>query len=162
MIGWLVALLAVLVVYGAAMWVKPTRRDREQADLRAKAMQKGLKIQHRYVSDTSISGRINKLSTAMIFYRLPVKRDDENPVTLLRSTGESGIYLPDGWIWEEDTRLNDAILNPIVDRISTWPEGFTGLDLAPDSIGIGWQERVPEELDLLISELHWLKSIIDQ
>lgn len=149
----LIVIVSIMMVYGTVMWVRPSARDRLLSSLRMDAIHSGIKVQQCLIEDLSIEGRINKLSRSVMFYR-KLNNDSNRPtVSILRTTGESGIYLPEGWSWEHGKRLERPVLNQLTELITSQPDSVTGFELSPGYVGISWDERNLEQLNKISSDL---------
>ena len=154
MIPVVIAVLSVLVVVGAIMWVRPSQTDLRQSRLRQQVLQKRYKVQQRRIPDLSIQGRIDKSERAQIFYRKYRLKDEAQPWCVLRTSGESGIYLPDGWAWEGQSRAEGEWMQWLKTSLSALPESIGALELAPEFFGIAWDERDESQLQQV---LDWLE-----
>ncbi len=159
MIAWAVVILSVFMVYGTVMWVRPSAKDRRLADLRLKAMKAGVKVQQGHIDDLSVDGRVNKLSRHVYFYRLLKNHSRRPTATLLRTTGESGIYLPDGWTWERGCRLSTDLTALIVPILADQPDTVFALEMSPGYVGIAWDERDIEQLPKVLDDLKRLLTL---
>ena len=130
-----IVVLSIMMVYGTVMWVRPSAKDRRLADLRMKALKAGIKVQQGHIDDLSIEGRVNRASRPVLFYRLLKNNPDRPTVTLLKTTGESGIYLPDGWAWEHDKRLPADAIQSITPFLVSLPDSVFGVEMSPGYVG---------------------------
>jgi len=136
-----VIIVSILVVAGSIMWVQPSSRDKMLADLRMKAIKRGIKVQQCHIDDTSNEGRIKQWSRSVMSYRKLVNNAQRATVTVLRTNGESGIYLPDGWVWENDERLGRLQLSQVFELIQKLPPSIISLEFTPGYVGIAWEEN---------------------
>jgi hypothetical protein len=154
-----IVILSILMVYGTVMWVKPSAKDRRLAELRMNALKDGIKVQQGHIDDLSIDGRVNRASRQVFFYRLLKNSADRPTVTLLRTTGESGIYLPDGWAWEQNKRLPPERIQPMTPFLLSLPESVFGIEMSPGYVGIAWDERDPSQFDQVKQDLSTLLTL---
>ncbi|AJQ95359.1 hypothetical protein [Gynuella sunshinyii] len=139
------------------MWVKPSAKDKRLAALRMQALADGLHVQSCQIQDLSIDGRLNKLSRSAFSYRRYTKRDTGHSLLLLRTSGESGIYLPDSWVWGTGQRLEEAQAQSLTSLLQQLPESIMGIELTHDYVGVIWDEYNPDEYpqvkQLLLSDI---------
>lgn len=159
MIAWGIVVLSVFMVYGTVMWVRPSAKERRLADLRLQALKAGVKVQQGHIDDLSVNGRVNKLSRHVYFYRRLKNHPTRPLVTLLRTTGESGIYLPDGWTWERSNRLNASLNALMLPILAAQPPSVFALEMSPGYVGIAWDERDIEQLPTILIDLDRLLSL---
>lgn len=135
--------LIFFTMVGSLMWVMPNKAEKRLASIRTYGISKGLRITSIKAPDLSLEGRIDgkfKLYTA---YKkgMPRKKGAAEYV-VLRTTGESGYGLIDGWRFEEPSfRLQgtDLVrLNEALERLPAWTDL---LAILPDGIAIGFDER---------------------
>lgn len=154
-----VILASILVIVGAVLWVKPSPRERRLAQLRQQALMDGFKVQQRRVPDLSIEGRVNGQETHLTFYRKYCKSNFDQIYNILRTTGESGIHLPVGWIWEENLRLPENKRSPVQHLLSELPESVLGIELAPDYVGVAWDERSKDTYPQIVELLRQIGNL---
>lgn len=157
--AFVIVVLSIMMVYGTVMWVRPSAKDRRLADLRMQALQAGIKVQQGHIDDLSIDGRVNRASRPVFFYRMLKNNPDRPTVTLLKTTGESGIYLPDGWAWEHDKRLPANGIQSITPFLVSLPESVFGVEMSPGYVGIAWDERDPSQFEQLKLDLNTLLAL---
>lgn len=143
--GALILILPILVVAGAFMWLKPSKREQELAKLRSNALVRGLRIGSLKVPDLSEYGRINQKQEIVTIYQKSLRepRDETSRFTVVRTTGESGAYLPDEWAWHQRHLLDEAQYGVLADWLRKLPESVTVVALARDSVALSWDERDP-------------------
>jgi hypothetical protein len=156
---WIVVLLSVAMVMGGIAYAQPTPRQKIIAKLRTKAIQSGFKISEIKVSDTSVEGRINQdKMTATVYRKLLTNEDVLNlskTILIQRTSGENGIYLPEGWAWESGERLTQQQVEPLHEFILALTDNFSGIELSKMSLGLLWNERGEfDDCTALIKSLH--------
>lgn len=154
-----IVILSIMMVYGTVMWVRPNAKDRRLADLRMQALRAGIKVQQGHIDDLSIDGRVNRSSRTVFFYRLLKNNPDRPTVTLLKTTGESGIYLPDGWMWEHDKRLSAKSIESLSPFLVSLPESVFGVEMSPGYVGIAWDERDTSQFEQIKADLNRLLTL---
>ena len=142
---WLIIAISIALVVGGMAWVRPSPRQSFLAKLRMQALQQGYKVAQIRVSDTTVLGRVNDESIAVIVYRLFLSEAQQLPLAqgglILRTSGESGIYLPDGWTWADKKPLSREFIEPLCAFIAALLPSVTGIELNDKSIGLIWNER---------------------
>lgn len=135
--------MVFLALTGSLLWVMPSKAEKRMAEIRAYGIAQGMRITSISAPDLSVEGRIenkNKLYTA---YKLGVPRRKDAPeYILLRTTGESGYGLVDGWRWEKpEYRLTGNALTRLNDALLEMPPWTDLLAILPDGVAIGFDER---------------------
>lgn len=158
--GSLIFILPILVIAGAFMWLRPSKRDQALARLRSDALVRGFRIGSMKVPDLSEYGRTQQKKEIVTIYQkrlLALPHDDGPGFTVLRTTGESGAYLPDGWAWHQRHLMTDSLYDVLASQLVKFPESVTLVSLSSDSIALSWDERDPqvsfEKLDAWLQEL---------
>lgn len=147
MTAFLAILLPVLVVVGAFTWMQPSKRDQQLAKMRSEALVAGFQISSLKVLDLTEHGRINKLKRIVTVYQKPLaaeKNDDPIRFTAVRTTGESGVYLPEGWAWELRENLTEADYRQLSILLNEMPDSVEVLNLDRTSVSISWDEKDSE------------------
>ena len=135
--------LIVLSMAGSLMWVMPSKADRRMAEIRAYGISLGLRVTSITAPDLSIEGRIDKKKKIYTAYKLGAPRVKGAPeYILLRTTGESGYGLIDGWRWEKpEYRLTGTDLVRLNNALKRMPPWTDLLAILPDGVAIGFDER---------------------
>lgn len=139
-----VFLLPVLIVVGAFMWMKPSRRDQYLAKLRASAIGHGFKLGSLRVPDLTEFGRVNEKYQIVTLYQKTIVVADKEvhpTLTVLRTSGQSGAFLPDGWQWERRNGLSDQQYQELSDLLELLPLSVNTLDVSRETLGLSWDER---------------------
>lgn len=134
---------AILVLAGAFMWLRPSRRDQHLNTLRTAALTAGFKLDSIRIPDTSIEGRLADKSSLTTLYRLlhRFEKDKAPRFTVQRTTGVSSAFLPDGWKWADEHRPSEAVTQVLHGFLVSLPEAYLVLDAQPDGVGLVWDER---------------------
>lgn len=134
---------ASLLMIGAFLWVKPSPRDKHLAMLRASALREGLKVHTITLDDTSEYGRVQAKRRMLAVYCLPhqFEKHSNMAFTVLRTTGESGAFLPQGWKWANHRRTPETVRAALADFIEGLPESYLALEVRMNSVGFVWDER---------------------
>lgn len=155
-------ILPILVVAGAFMWLRPSQRDQYLAKLRSDALINGLKISSLKVPDTSEYGRVENLKAIVTLYEQTLEFDERAlcRFTVIRTTGEAGVYLPEGWLWQERQALNDNQYDYIAKWLVALPTSVSAVHLDASSVGVSWDEKDPEISFQRLKD--WLNQLSEQ
>lgn len=145
MTGFLAIVLPLLIVVGSFMWLKPSPRDQHLSQLRSDALGDGFRIGSLRVPVLSEYGRVNEQFEIVTLYQKSLRVDDavKPTFTVVRTTGESGAYLPNGWQWDGRSDLTDAHYAALKRLLETLPESLSVIDVSRELIGISWDEKDP-------------------
>lgn len=157
--GILIVLLPLLIVMGAFMWLRPSRSDQRLAQLRNTAINQGFRLGSLKVSDTSEEGRVRGKKSIVTLYQLSVEliKDDRLFLTVLRSSGESGAYLPEGWVWDHREGMTEHQYEQLHSLLASLPENVRVFNVSQGLIGLSWDELDPnpeyDQFKLWLTEL---------
>lgn len=162
MLANLIIVFAILTLAGAFMWLKPSAYDRRLSQVRSAALGQGLKLYSLKVPDTSVEGRVGNKHELRTLYRLlhPFSKAQAPSFTLLRTTGVSSAFLPDGWVWADDKRASDRQLSVLIDFLIELPQHYNLVDAQADGVGVGWDEGGIDQLPAVRETLQRLASIL--
>lgn len=160
----LIIVFAILTVAGAFMWLKPSAHDRHLSQMRSAALSQGFKLFSLTVPDTTVEGRVgDKREVRTLYRRLHAFSKDQAPsFTVLRTSGVSSAFLPDGWIWADDKRASDSQMPALVAFLETLPDSVTLLDAQADGVGLSWDESDIDQLPAVRETLQQLASILSR
>lgn len=135
--------LVVLSLTGSLLWVMPSKAEKRLAEIRAYAVTQGLRVTSITGPDLSLEGRLEKKNKIYTAYKIGMPRVRGAPeYILLRTTGESGYGLIDGWRWEKpEFRLTGAALDRLNQALAQMPLWTDLLAILPDGVAIGFDER---------------------
>lgn len=165
--AFLIAMASCLLVIGAFLWLKPSKRDQHLAHLRTRAITQGFLISSVKLPDTSEHGRVNQLHRIETLYRLSLEIDtDVEQVaqqalrfTVQRTSGESGIYLPESWVWQERHNIDHSLYAIIAEYLAQLPEDISAVLVSQAFVGLVWSENT-QRIDLpnILEQLQQLAS----
>lgn len=158
----IIAVLSILVVAGAFMWLQPSARDKYLARLRSEAITSGFLIGSIRLPDTSEYGRVKSLYRIETLYQLSIELIDDDNVafTVVRTSGESGAFLPDGWTWEHRASMNQSVYQAVSALLVNLPLSVEAVVVKKDTVGLVWDEKSPElTLDWIKTKLTAVASI---
>jgi len=64
--------------------------------------------------------------------------------TVLRTSGEAGTYLPEGWAWDERQGLSETQYEQLHRVLTSLPASIQLISLSSGSISLNWDEKDPE------------------
>jgi len=136
-------ILAILLIVGSFMWLKPSPRDQFLAKLRSSALTHGFRLGSLRVPDTSAYGRVKQRFQIVTLYQIPLQLvvGPSCQFTFLRTTGEAGPYLPEGWAWDEREGLSESQYEQLNRVLTSLPAAIQLISLSSGSIGLNWDER---------------------
>lgn len=165
----LVAGVLILSAVGSLLWAVPSKSDRRRADMRTHAMQSGLSVTTLAIPDTSMRGRIERRQRLVTAYkkRAPgASRAVLPELLVLRTEGEHGYGLPEGWVWREsDFRLRGHQLRHLLESLEGLPDWVECFAVLSDGIAMAIEEyegetRVNELASLLGARADRLYEVI--
>ena len=143
--GLVIAILAMLLVLGSFLWMRPSPRDQFLSKLRSQALMSGFRISSLKLPDMSESGRINHHQEIITIYvkTLAVVKQTSIPYTVMRTTGEAGIYLPGGWDWHNRRDLSEPLMKSIGHFVASLPISVSVVTVDQSQASISWDEKDP-------------------
>lgn len=158
---WAVIILIMLSLIGSIMWVKPTPRQRFQAQLRAKAKPLGLQVQMVRLTAPRGKGETEPRQYSAMAYRLPRLNVDKKTANTIvpwhafkvESIANNG--LPEGWSWGfGENVLSEEALTLLKDIIDVLPNGTSSIESTPIQATVHWDEEGDfDDLDLIKEQL---------
>lgn len=140
--GYVVAILAILIIVGSALWLRPSPAERRQAQLRLLARQLGIDVRLTALPQCRRARVREERPEHGVVYRLPIfdpAAAAVPPYLLCRENAESA------WSAEVDAPLAPA-LQTLVDRVSAdLPRDAVALELGPAGPAVYWKERGDED-----------------
>jgi hypothetical protein len=135
-------IVPILIVAGAFLWMRPSPRDQQLAKLRSQALVNGLRLASVKVPDTSEFGRVNDVQTIITIYQISLVliEADTCSFIVLRTTGESGAYLPEGWQWVQRTQMTEANYRALNGFLSNLPASVSAISLDSEHVSLNWDE----------------------
>ena len=163
-VEWLILFGAACLIIGSFSYMKPTPKQKREAKIRMKAIHLGLRIKQLNMPDLSITGRVNKTKAPLVFFQLhvPAKVGAEKRIEITnkwiiqRTTGESGIYLKEGWDWNLRSTEN-KVVTFLDDFLKTQNEHIQAIEVNSYYVAISWNERPNDEyIEVLMKDLETL------
>ncbi|MCJ8313720.1 MAG: hypothetical protein HRU38_15775 [Saccharospirillaceae bacterium] len=160
-VEWLVLFGAACLIIGSFSYMKPTPKQKREAKIRMKAIHLGLRIKQLDMPDLSVTGRVNNTKAPLLFFQLQVpakvgaeKRIElENRWIIQRTTGESGIYLQEGWAWNLRS-TEKTVIEFLEEFLKTQNEHIQAIEVNKYYVAISWDERPNDEYtDTLMQDL---------
>ena len=105
----------------------------------------GFRISSLKIPNTSELGRIDDSKEIVTIYlkNLTVVKHPPPHYTVIRTSGEAGIYLPDGWQWHERVGLSEELMNRIAGFVVTLPNSVSVVTVDKTQAAISWDEKDP-------------------
>ena len=138
--GLILILLAIVMVVGPIMLMKPSAGQKKIADLRQVAAKMGLKVR----LDTYISG--NQKQSVAVYSLFEDLLEDTGCYLLWRKNYAHGIHFHQDWEWQKLASDNPANLSPEqLERVHLWLESLAkevvGVEINKRLVGLWWQEQ---------------------
>ncbi|MBU2863192.1 hypothetical protein KO489_05010 [Reinekea forsetii] len=163
--GIVVIIVSMLVVVGSFMWMRPSPRDQYLSKIRSEALMTGFRIGSMKVPDTSEEGRIGEVNCIVTIYakNLEVIKGRSVSYTVIRTSGESGIYLPDGWQWHEREDMPQALMEQVALLVKPLPLSITLITVSDSQSALSWDEKDPQvTFDVLSQILSHAASLVNR
>lgn len=138
----LIVVFIVLSLMGSALWIKPSRRDREKMNLRMSARKHGILVQLTSVDLPDKWDKVtNKVSvSAYRKYRAKPLKDFAS-VNLYTHEVWKHETLCDGWFSSRSIDLEQSTL-ALLER---YKEVFLAIEVRPEGVSLYWTERGDEQ-----------------
>ncbi|WP_027859129.1 hypothetical protein [Marinobacterium jannaschii] len=150
---WLIIAAVTMSLVGSMMWVMPSKRQRQQADLRTRARSLGFQVQLSRITAPRAEGESEAEHYNTAGYRLlrigeNGKKVQTEPWHIFRVRSVRNEGLPEGWSWSVGERLlSEGQLDILRDMLSQLPQGISSVESTPLYVTLYWDER-GEESDL--------------
>ncbi|WP_136679482.1 hypothetical protein [Neptunomonas sp. XY-337] len=159
-----IIVFVVLSLIGSAMWMMPTRREKEQAKLRMKARQEGFQVQLVRLTAPRAQGELDEETRTVPGYRLlrtNIERRlaEELPAwQVFRVTSIANEGLPSDWSWKLGERVLDTEQLAVLEQVlSGLPRDVVALESTPIQVTAFWREDSGDEsLDKIKVQLNRL------
>ncbi|MCK7597328.1 hypothetical protein M0G74_08595 [Microbulbifer sp. CAU 1566] len=153
-----VIILAVALVIGPVMWLKPSSRDRKLAELRQGAASAGLKVQMQPLPASQGQG-----NAAVYFsqWRNPRRLQTGWGLELQRMSHE--MHFDGLWDWRKGRQPPEAAMSPLKELVSLLPSDATAIFANDSGLGVQWRERSGDSGFKAIQEaLASLRPVIEE
>lgn len=158
---WAIIILIMLSLVGSMMWVRPTPRQRFQAELRSKAKPLGFLVQMVRLTAPRAQGEMEAEQYSVMAYRLQRTHADKKAAGQLEpwhafhvsSIADTG--LPAGWSWGfGENVLSESALALLAEIIAALPVGVSSIESTPIQVTAHWNEEgTVEDLELIKGQL---------
>ncbi len=150
----LLVLLALCMVAGPILMLKPTRRQRNLAHLRARASALGLRVHLGHIEGEELG-----------VYQLPWPSTRNFTYSgrdwcLERKGYAHEIHINDFWYWQNGVEPTAAVVEYMRLQLAALPEGVKGIAGNSQGLGCFWDERGGESAQDRIQQ--WLGSAREQ
>ena len=158
---WAIIILVMMSLVGSMMWVLPSKRERFQAQLRAKAKPLGFQVQMVRMTAPRAKGETEPRQYSSMAYRLPrlnVNKKTANqiePWHAYRVESVANTGLPAGWSWDfGENVLSESALQLLAEIIDALPDDVTSIESTPIHATAFWDEHGSlEDLELIKGQL---------
>ncbi|RRJ84652.1 hypothetical protein [Aestuariirhabdus litorea] len=133
-------IIAVVVLYlvGTITWVMPSRRDKKQAAMRARAKQLGLQLQYKTKElPRGLDRGYGAVAYMQYIQPRPQPLEGATVLKLLRIPEEEG-QIPG---WTVSGAFMDEFLAPFEAVLAGFPADVFGVLVGPGAVAIEWQEK---------------------
>lgn len=157
--GLIVTALAMAVIVGALLWLRPSPREKRINTLHTAAFANGLKLRYESLPDMTADGRVREAKTAFTFFNREYQEKQGWPsYTVIRTEGECSKYLPEGWFLHHGAQLDrDTIERNLFDKLAQMPMEVTGVTQWPLGYGLAIDERKDIDVEQIKQWLDTLK-----
>ena len=131
-----VIILAVALVIGPVMWLKPSSRDRKLAELRQKAAAAGLKVQMQSLPEALGQGTA---ATYFCQWRNPRRLSTGWVLELQRVSHE--MHFNGQWDWRKGRAAPEAAQSALKELLAMLPTDATAVFANDSGLGVQWRER---------------------
>jgi len=155
----IVAAVAILVIIGSVMWLKPSPTQRRQTQMRLLARQLGLDVRLSGLPQTRRARVRQERPEQGVVYRWLQFGDNKNGLT--RDYVWCRDDVNSAWEIESTEGLSPALLAKIEAMFTEMPADARAVELAPHGPGIYWMERGGEEAVRGVQQmLHRLQQLL--
>ncbi|WP_346839886.1 hypothetical protein [Microbulbifer sp. SAOS-129_SWC] len=138
MAGWLpliIILLAVVLVVGPVMWLKPSSRDRRLADLRQRAARAGMSVQMQ-----PLPAALGEGSAAVYTQRWRDRRRLQLGWSLELQRMEHEMHFAGRWDWSGGRSAPEPAWEPLRELLAQLPRDACAVVASDSGLGVQWHE----------------------
>ncbi len=146
-----IIILAVAMVVGPVLMMRPTPAQKNQERLRAAAFAKGIRVAVRNLPQQA--SEIEKSASVPVYFFVPHNHKLNDDWFLLRTSYSHDIHFLHWWEWRGDMRASDPELAVLKQYLPALPESVRALSVGGQGVCIYWQERGGEKVLHQIIEL---------
>jgi hypothetical protein len=143
--------IAVALVVGPAMMMRPSPAQKNKARLRAIALAKNIRVTVRNLPQQPAESE--KPSPVPVYFIAPTDHQLDNDWFLLRASYTHEIHFLDFWVWQGDLRANEAEQTILRKYLPVLPESVRGVSVGSKGICVYWHEQGGDPALLQIIEL---------
>lgn len=147
----IIIVLAVALVVGPAMMIRPSPAQKNQTRLRAIALGKGIRITVRNLPQQSAESE--KPAPVSVYFIAPANHQLDDDWFLLRTSYTHDIHFLDSWAWQGNLRATAAEQAVLKKYLPLLPESVRGVSVGSKGVCVYWQERGGEPVLQQIIEL---------
>ncbi|MFI2810093.1 MULTISPECIES: hypothetical protein [Microbulbifer] len=161
MSGWLpvlIIILAIALVIGPVMWLKPSSRDRRLAGLRQRAAGAGMVVQMSRLPESQGQG-----TAAVYISRWEDPRRLETGWVLELQRMEHGMHFSGRWDWRGDKSAPRQAWPLLHELLDSMPPDALALHATQAGLGIQWREQSGDSgMDSLLGALEKFRPGIEE
>ena len=159
--GIVIVSLAVIMMVGPLMMMRPSKRQHRLANLRTLAHKHSLKVQLQTIleGDTLITP-FYELSWDSI--EQSIEQKNRPCWLLIKQDYSHGIHFHERWDWHEESPASKGIWNALRQQLDLLPDNIVGIRLSTSGLGCYWPERIKGKSDEDSIEFlkNWLHSTL--
>lgn len=154
---WVLVILAILIVVGSVVWVRPSPRDKKLATWRRDALVAGLKVSLQPLkAEPKHSGiRDDVEGASYILYNPASQKGDNLSWAVVKTQGWLQEDLPEGWSWYKEN--GHVSHEHVAQCVLECPIEVLAIERTPVSSRIIWKENgsqfTPEVLKLFLQKV---------
>ena len=149
--AYVIAIVAVLMVVGSVLWLKPSKAQLRQTNLRLLARRLGIDVRLCNLPQSRRARVREERPEQGTVYRLPIfeRREPPPPDYLLCRENSAAPWLVEKSLGEKNTSENEIQLPPalraLVEKVAAeLPADAVALELGPQGPAVYWRERGDE------------------
>jgi len=141
---WVLVILAILIVVGSVVWVRPSPRDKKLATWRRDALVAGLKVSLQGLkAEPKHSGiRDDVEGASYILYNPASQKGDECSWAVVKTQGWLQEDLPESWSWYKEN--GHVPHDQVAQLILECPLDVLAIERTPVSSRVIWKENGSE------------------
>lgn len=160
-IGIIFVVLAVAMVLGPIMLMKPSGRQRQLASLRQRALELGL--QSRIATVTGDLKSFTVAPTIAIYQKRWIDKRfcPEQSLLLQRSSFTHEVHFHGAWDWKEGEAAQFSLSPELAECLDKLPESVLAIEFTPLGVGLYWLEKgaqVEELVSVFPVLMNWLDT----
>ncbi|SDK23273.1 hypothetical protein [Microbulbifer yueqingensis] len=153
----LIILLAVALVIGPVMWLKPSGRDRRLASLRQRAAAAGMIVQMSALPESRGEG-----TAAVYIARWEDPRRLLTGWVLELQRMAHDMHFSGRWDWRNDRSAPEKAWQLLREMLAALPDDALGIHATQAGLGVQWREQTGDRgMDMLVTALEEFRPAIE-